>query len=82
MRSADAFRAARELVTQEGIFGGVSAGAVLHAARTHAARNPAHSGSDLIVVCVFADAGWKYLDSHLWLQDRAEHEDLEETVWW
>ncbi len=82
VRSADAFRAARELVTQEGIFGGVSAGAVLHAARTHAARNPPRTGSDLIVVCVFADAGWKYLDSHLWLQDPAKHEDLEETVWW
>ncbi|MEE9277015.1 MAG: cysteine synthase family protein [Dehalococcoidia bacterium] len=82
VRSADAFRAARELVSREGIFGGVSAGAVLHVARVYAQRSGAHPDKPLNVVCVFADAGWKYLDSHLWVRDPAPDEDLESTVWW
>ncbi len=87
VRGADAFRAARDLVAREGIFGGVSAGAVLHVARRYVARalaagrlRPRHGA--LTVVCMFADAGWKYLDSDLWVRDPAPEEDLEETVWW
>ena len=83
VRSVDAFRAARELVATEGIFAGVSSGAVLHAARTYGERAPASEpGRPTHVVCIFADAGWKYLDSHLWTQDPAPHEDLEGTLWW
>ena len=83
VRSADAFRAARELVEQEGIFGGVSAGAVLHVARVYAARaRRAGPAPPPTIVCVFADAGWKYLDSALWVRDPAPDEDLEGTVWW
>ena len=86
VRSADAFRAARELVTLEGIFGGVSAGAVLHAARTYADRmrrfGEFPSAGEISIVCVFADAGWKYLDSPLWLREPGADEDLEGIVWW
>jgi cysteine synthase B len=88
VRSVDAFRAARELVSLEGIFGGVSAGAVLHVARIYAERLhrlgalPAKDQDEISIVCVFADAGWKYLDSHLWLREPAAEEDLEEIVWW
>lgn len=82
VRSADAFRAARELVAQEGIFGGVSTGAVLHVARTYAERARADPAATLTIACVFADAGWKYLDSHLWTREPEPHEDLEEIVWW
>ena len=60
-----------------------SSGAVLHAARTYGERAPASEpGRPTHVVCIFADAGWKYLDSHLWTQDPAPHEDLEGTLWW
>lgn len=89
VRNADAFRAARELVGTEGIFGGVSAGAVLHVARVYAERRLAATpGRRLTVVCLFADAGWKYLDSRFWLPEeeqmpKLDHvEDPEAVVWW
>ena len=86
VRSVDAFRAARELVTLEGIFGGVSAGAALHVARTYAERlqrvGALPSDREISIVCVFADAGWKYLDSDFWRREPAADEDLERIVWW
>ena len=48
--------ALRELLAREGIFGGVSSGAVVHVARKLAAEL-----DEGVVVCVLADAGWKYL---------------------
>lgn len=82
VRSADAFRAAKELVAGEGIFGGVSAGAVLHVARIYSERARRVHGAGVNVVCVFADAGWKYLSSRLWTEEPGPDEDLEATVWW
>ena len=83
VRSADAFRAATELVASEGIFGGVSAGAVLHVARVYGERTlGSQPGPPLNAVCVFADAGWKYLTSHLWSEAPGPEEDLESTMWW
>jgi len=83
-RSADAFRAARELVSTEGIFGGVSAGAVLHVARVYAERRRAQDpdAPPINVVCIFADAGWKYLDSPWWTEELPSDAELERTVWW
>lgn len=85
--SADAFRAARDLIATEGIFGGVSTGAILHAAQVYAdralaGRDGLASERSVNVVCIFADAGWKYLDSHLWTQEPSVDEDLEGTLWW
>jgi cysteine synthase B len=82
VRSSQAFRAARLLMEREAIFGGVSAGAVLHAGLRYAAR--LRRGN---VVMIFADAGWKYLGTHLWTQSglAAEpdaEEDLDDTIWW
>jgi hypothetical protein len=38
------------------------------------------------VVMIFADAGWKYLGTHLWSQDAPEdersEERLDDTIWW
>ena len=48
--------AVHELLDREGIFAGVSAGAVVHVA-----RKLALSSTEGVVVCVLADAGWKYL---------------------
>jgi cysteine synthase len=68
--------ALRELLDTEGIFGGVSAGAVVHVA-----RRLAHEREDGVVVCVLADAGWKYLSADFW--DAADvEESMERTVWW
>jgi cysteine synthase len=76
--SGDALRATRELTRQEGIFAGISSGAVLHVARRVAER--LDSGE---VVCLLADGGWKYLSMHAWAPDLdVAEKQLEETLWW
>jgi cysteine synthase B len=80
VRSASAFRGARTLMQREGIFGGVSSGAVLHAALKFAQR--IESGN---IVMVFADNGWKYLETNLWtreLPSEEAEEDLDDIIWW
>ena len=64
------------LLDLEGVFGGVSAGAVVHVA-----RKLADEIDEGVVVCVLADAGWKYLSADFWdAPDIAE--SMEKTVWW
>jgi cysteine synthase B len=76
--SSDALRATRELTQREGIFAGISSGAVLHVAKRVAAR--LDKGD---VVCLLADGGWKYLSTKAWVQDIAVAEkEVEETLWW
>ena len=53
--------AVRALLDREGIFAGVSAGAVVHVARKLAAEL-----DEGVVVCVLADGGWKYLCADFW----------------
>jgi len=66
----------RALLDREGIFGGVSSGAVVHAA-----RKLAEELDEGVVVCVLADGGWKYLSADFW--ERNDVEDaMERTVWW
>ena len=80
VRSGQAFRAARLLMEREGIFGGVSAGAVLHAGLRFAER--IDKGN---IVLVFADSGWKYLDTNLWSRELTSEEDeenLDDIIWW
>ena len=57
--------------TREGIFGGVSAGAVAHVARRLAAEL-----EEGVVVCILADGGWKYLSADFW-----EADDVERSRW-
>jgi [CysO sulfur-carrier protein]-thiocarboxylate-dependent cysteine synthase len=72
----ESVRAVRALLNAEGIFAGVSSGAVVHVARTLAA------GLDEgVVVCVLADAGWKYLSADFWNADDVET-SMEHTLWW
>jgi cysteine synthase B len=73
--NADAVQALRELLQREGIFSGVSSGAVMHVARRLAEE--LHEGT---VVAVLADAGWKYLSAGFW--EREAEEELEAAVWW
>jgi [CysO sulfur-carrier protein]-thiocarboxylate-dependent cysteine synthase len=66
----------RLLLEREGVLGGVSSGAVLHAA-----RRIADELEEGVVVCVLADGGWKYLSADFW--DAADVESaMERSVWW
>jgi cysteine synthase B len=79
VRGADALRATAELMHREVIFAGISSGAVLHACRRAASRlGPGN------YVLMFADGGWKYLGSELWLgaQPAEADEALDDTLWW
>jgi len=59
--TADAVRATRRLLVEEGLFVGLSSGAVLHAALRWAERL-----DEGRLVLLFADAGWKYLSAGAW----------------
>jgi cysteine synthase B len=76
--SDDALILTRRLAEQEGVFAGISSGAVLHAA-LRVARNLDRAD----IVCLFADSGWKYLSLGVWTQplDQAR-ETVRDNVWW
>ncbi|APU13318.1 MULTISPECIES: PLP-dependent cysteine synthase family protein [Actinoalloteichus] len=79
--SFDALRRTRELLSTEGIFAGISTGAVLHAA-LGVAEKAAGAGQTADVVFVVADAGWKYLSTGVYtgdLEDAAER--LDSQLW-
>jgi cysteine synthase B len=58
----DAIRRTRELLEAEGIFAGISTGAVLHA-DLGIARKAVAAGERADIAFVVADAGWKYLST-------------------
>jgi cysteine synthase B len=60
--SYDALRRTRDLVEQEGIFAGISTGAILHAALGVADRAVA-GGQRADIAFVVCDGGWKYLST-------------------
>jgi len=63
----------RALLEREGIFAGVSSGAVLHVAQRLAGEL-----EEGVVVCVLADGGWKYLSAGFW-----QGEEIDESkLWW
>ena len=66
----------RALLDREGIFAGVSAGAVVHVARKLAGEL-----DEGVVVCILADAGWKYLSADFWSADDVET-SMERSLWW
>jgi [CysO sulfur-carrier protein]-thiocarboxylate-dependent cysteine synthase len=72
----ESVREVRRLLDEEGIFAGVSAGAVGHVARGLAAEL-----DEGVVVAIFADAGWKYLSADFWEAENVE-QAMERTVWW
>ena len=74
--NAEAVEGLRLLLAREGVFGGVSSGAVIHAA-----RRLAEELDEGVIVCVLADGGWKYLSADFW--DAADVEStMERSVWW
>lgn len=58
----DAVRRMRELLEREGIFAGISTGAILHAALGQAAK-AVRAGQSAEIAFVVADGGWKYLST-------------------
>ena len=72
----EAVQGVRALLDREGIFAGVSSGAVVHVARRLAAEL-----EEAVVVCVLADGGWKYLSADFWTADDVEA-SMERNVWW
>src|SRR2546430_6512172 len=57
--SSDSLRATRELTAKEGIFAGISSGAVVHVAQRIAGE--IDEGD---IVCLLADGGWDHLSTH------------------
>jgi [CysO sulfur-carrier protein]-thiocarboxylate-dependent cysteine synthase len=58
----DAVRRTRELLELEGIFAGISTGAILHAALAEAAK-AVKAGERADIAFLVCDAGWKYLST-------------------
>jgi cysteine synthase B len=72
--NAESVAGLRLLLDREGIFAGVSSGAVIHVARL--------LGEELeegVVVCVLADGGWKYLSADFWTEGA---QTMEDHIWW
>ena len=77
----DAVRRVRELLELEGIFAGISTGAILHAALAQAAK-AVKAGEPADIAFVVCDGGWKYLSTGAYegTIDEAE-EKLEGQLW-
>jgi hypothetical protein len=58
----DAVRRVRQLLDAEGLFAGISTGAILHAALAQAAK-AVRAGERADIVFVVCDGGWKYLST-------------------
>ncbi|MBD8607747.1 cysteine synthase [Aeromicrobium sp. CFBP 8757] len=77
----DAVRRVRELVESEGIFAGISTGAILHAALAQAAKC-VKAGEKADIVFIVCDGGWKYLSTGAYEGTLDEAEDrLDGQLW-
>jgi cysteine synthase B len=77
----DALRRTRQLIESEGIFAGISTGAILHAALAQGDR-AVKAGERADIAMVVADGGWKYLSTGAYagtLDEAAER--LEGQLW-
>ncbi|HLG50459.1 MAG TPA: cysteine synthase [Chloroflexota bacterium] len=76
--SGQALEAQRRLALYEGIFGGISSGAVMYAA-LRIAQNMEHG----TIVALLADGVWKYLSTGLWAKDAGTFEqEMADKLWW
>lgn len=77
----DALKRTRELLDQEGIFAGISTGAILHAA-LGLANKAVKAGESADIAFIVCDGGWKYLSTGAYEGTIDDAEDrLEGTVW-
>ncbi len=77
----EAVRGTRAMLTEEGMFVGISTGAILHAALILAERAVA-AGESADIALIVCDGGWKYLSSGAYagnVEDVAK--DLEDQLW-
>ena len=74
--NAESVAGLRALVDREGIFAGISSGAVVHVA-----RRLAEELDEGAVVCILADGGWKYLSADFWDAPDADAA-MEHGHWW
>jgi cysteine synthase len=79
--SRDAIRRVRELLDREGIFAGLSTGAIVHAALGQATRAE-KAGESADIALIVCDAGWKYLSTGAYNNTMDEAEDLLDTQVW
>jgi [CysO sulfur-carrier protein]-thiocarboxylate-dependent cysteine synthase len=78
VNSSDSLRANRELTGREGIFAGISSGAVVSVARRIASEID-HGD----IVCLLPDGGWKYLSTEAWAEDiETAEKGVAESLWW
>src|SRR5438132_6598979 len=75
--NSDAISWTRRLLDEEGVFAGVSSGAIASIAVRIAGEREGGN-----VVFVVADDGWKYLSSGIYTLPVEEIENLDSTVWW
>ncbi len=77
----DAVKRTREIVQVEGIFAGISTGAILHAALGMAAK-AIKAGERADIAFTVCDAGWKYLSTGAYAGSLDDAEDaLEGQLW-
>jgi [CysO sulfur-carrier protein]-thiocarboxylate-dependent cysteine synthase len=82
--SFDAVRRTRQIVEVEGIFAGISTGAILHAALGMATKaiKAIKAGERADVAFTVCDAGWKYLSTGAYAGSLDDAEDaLEGQLW-
>jgi cysteine synthase len=73
----DAIVWTQKLLHEEGMFAGVSSGAIAYVA--HRIASEMDGGN---VVFLVPDDGWKYLSSGVYTKPVDELEDIDSTVWW
>jgi [CysO sulfur-carrier protein]-thiocarboxylate-dependent cysteine synthase len=81
VKARDSILWTRALLEKEGIFAGISAGAIVWVAQRVAERIAKDGGGD--IVCLLPDGGWKYLSTEAWTQDiDTAEEQVEAVLWW
>ena len=77
----DSVKRVRQLLEVEGIFAGISTGAILHAALAMGAE-AIRDGKDADIAFIVCDGGWKYLSTGVYGSDiDAATEGLDGTLW-
>jgi cysteine synthase B len=77
----DSVKRVRQLLDEEGIFAGISTGAILHAA-IGIGNEVVKSGKSADIAFILCDAGWKYLSTGIYHGDISEAEErLEGQLW-
>jgi cysteine synthase len=77
----DAVRRVRQLLDEEGIFAGISTGAILHAA-LGVARKAVRAGRRADIAFIVCDGGWKYLSTGVYSGDLDDAEEaLDGQLW-